>query len=150
MRKLYGIQLRVPIVQYGFQPPQPLGQLIVIIRSSHGQAQAVLDFGGRKSKNDLSALAANSQTVRPFEQGLWPGAQWQTGSVTVQMTWGEHLSKAGRRWTNRGYSGTEKDDVSYCLAEKDVHVCVGAGARFAYTRGKLVQAKRNQTVRLKI
>ena len=114
------------------------------------QAQAVLDFGGRKSKNDLSALAANSQTVRPFEQGLWPGAQWQTGGVTVQMTWGEHLSKAGRRWTNRGYSGTEKDDVSYCLAEKDVHVCVGAGARFAYTRGKLVQAKRNQTVRLKI
>ena len=42
MRKLYGIQLRAPIVQHSFQTPQPRGQLIVIIRSSHGQAQAVL------------------------------------------------------------------------------------------------------------
>lgn len=42
MRKLYGIQLRVPIIQYGFQPPQPLGQFVVVSGSGYGQTQAVL------------------------------------------------------------------------------------------------------------
>ena len=42
MRELYGMQLRAPIVQHGFQTPQPFGQFIVISRSSHSQAQAVL------------------------------------------------------------------------------------------------------------
>lgn len=42
MRKLYGIQLRAPIVQHGFQTPQPLGQFVVVSRRGHSQAQAVL------------------------------------------------------------------------------------------------------------
>ena len=114
------------------------------------RASGVLAFDGRKGNNDLSRLAKDGQIVRPFEKGLWPGKEWAQDGVLIRMQWGKHLSRRGRLWTNAGYSGTEQDDVSYCLQEKDTSLCVGADGRFAQAGDKIIAQQRNQTVRAKI
>ena len=47
---------------------------------------------------------------------------------------------------NAGYSGTEKDDVSYCLKENNVKMCLGAEGRFVELGNQLISNKRNSTV----
>ncbi len=110
------------------------------------KADAVFAFSAEKPKNDLSDLAKDQKTIRPFETGTWPGDVLRFGDVEAEVLWGKHLSRQGRRWMNAGYSGTEKDDVSYCLKENNVKMCLGAEGRFVELGNQLISNKRNSTV----
>lgn len=85
----------------------------------------------------------------PFVQA-WPGESWRVGDTHVTMRWGLHRAKDGHLWENTGYSGTDKDDVSYCVTRSGKEVCVGARARFVQAGGKIAERERNKTVLLKI
>ena len=114
------------------------------------KADAVLAFSAQPAQYDLAELSKTGRVIRPFEPGVWPGDEWSIGKVRIEVVWGIHQNRRGNRWINAGYSGTERDDVSYCLQEGKKKVCIGAGARFAETEGHRIAAQRNQTVKLKI
>ncbi len=114
------------------------------------KADAVLAFSAQPAQYDLAELSKTGQVIRPFEPGVWPGDEWSVGKVRVEVVWGIHQNRRGNRWINAGYSGTERDDVSYCLQEGEKKVCIGAGARFAETEGRQLSSQRNRTVKLKI
>ncbi len=86
----------------------------------------------------------------PFSSGFWPGEKLEVGKSTVLVTWGEHQTRDGRFWMNRGYSGTDKDDVSYCVQNSGKEICFGARARFVHAAGEVVSNQRNKTVKVKI
>ena len=114
------------------------------------KADAVLSFTEREPGPQWSELSRQGGVIRPFADGRWPGDSFLVGDTRIQLDWGLHRTRAGRLWTNAGYSGTKKDDVSYCLQQGKTRVCVGAFARFAQTADGLVLQQRNQTVRAKI
>ncbi len=88
------------------------------------------------------------KTVEPFED-VWPGESLQAGKSRVRVTWGLHQTKTGRLWNNMGYSGTDKDDVSYCVEYTGREVCIGANARFAQTAdGRVIPNRLNETVKI--
>ncbi len=109
------------------------------------QADAVLLTEGVPGKFDYSGLAP--VIIRPFEDA-WPGESiGNFGATEVKMEWGRHATKEGRIWYNTGYSGSKKDDVSYCFAGKKVPLfCVGAGASFVQVQDRVLHAVVNQTV----
>lgn len=114
------------------------------------RADAVLAFTAVAGKNDLSGLSKTGEVIRPFETGVWPGDTLQIGKTTLTVQWAEHQNRNGRFWTNAGYSGTEKDEVSYCLTEKNHSVCLGAGARFVRQGESFFASQKNKTVQVKI
>ena len=114
------------------------------------KATGVLAFTGEETSPAWNKLARTGRVIRPFAGGLWPGDEMTLGSTRVRLEWGRHRTRTGRLWANAGYSGTEKDDVSYCFMQGDTEVCIGAQARFAQTAGKIIPQQRNRTVRLKI
>ncbi len=113
------------------------------------KADAVLLFSEKKSKNDLSRVVPVGRTVRPFAD-VWPGDELVIGGTRMRVVWGRHQTREGRFWTNRGYSGSDKDDVSYCLQSGGKEMCIGAHARFAQAGEKTVFNIRNKTAVLKI
>ena len=113
------------------------------------KADAVLLFSEKKSKNDLSQVVPVGRIVRPFAD-VWPGDELVIGGTRVRVVWGRHQTREGRFWTNRGYSGSDKDDVSYCLQSGGKEMCIGAHARFAQAGEKTVFNIRNKTAVLKI
>ena len=114
------------------------------------QATDILAFTGEGTSPAWKKLSRRERVLRPFADGLWPGDEITLGHTRVRVEWGRHRTRAGRLWTNAGYSGTEQDDVSYCFMQGRTEVCIGAQARFAQTEGKIILQQRNRTVRLKI
>lgn len=110
------------------------------------KADAFLSF---VPQTDLSVGNVAAQRVLPFKD-VWPGESVQIGRSRVRMTWGLHETKDGRFWENKGYSGTKKDDVSYCVENSGREICLGAQARFARTDGKITRGRLNDTVRIKL
>lgn len=87
------------------------------------------------------------KTVVPFG-AVWPEDAFSVGNSRVRVLWGLHETKDGRIWENKGYSGTEKDDVSYCIENSDKEICVGAHARFVRADNKITRGRLNDTVRV--
>lgn len=110
------------------------------------KADALLSFG---PQTDLSAKDVAARSVFPFEDA-WPGESVQIGNSRVRMTWGLHETKDGRLWENNGYSGTDKDDVSYCIENSSREVCLGAHARFVRAENKITRGRLNDTVKIKL
>ena len=113
------------------------------------QPDAILLFTDKPIPPEFSNRFPATRFIRPFEDA-WPGDKISFGPVTVKLNWGEHETREGRRWTNEGYSGSVKDNVSYCFDYKDKKACLGAFARFAYSGDKHTPAQRNKTITLKI
>lgn len=91
-----------------------------------------------------------AKTVVPFKDA-WPGEMFQVGNLRVRVAWGLHQTKEGKLWENKGYSGTDKDDVSYCVETSGKEVCVGAQARFVRLADGAVKSNRlNETVTVKL
>ncbi len=113
------------------------------------QADGVFLTEPPNPKLDYTPLTA--QTVIPFAEN-WPGqTTWQFKHTAVRMEWGRHQTKDGRIWYNTGYSGSKKDDVSYCFAVKnEPEFCVAAGARFVQQGERIIEAALNQTVEEKL
>ena len=112
-------------------------------------ADAVLITDTKPSKFDYTALAP--LVIRPFENN-WPEqTHWTFGKTSIKLIWGLHETQYGRLWQNVGYSGSEKDDVSYCFAvNKRPEFCVGAGAKFIRFENRTVEPVVNQTVEEKV
>lgn len=112
-------------------------------------ADVVLITDTKPSKFDYAALAP--LVVRPFENN-WPEeTHWTFGKTSIKLIWGLHETQTGRLWQNRGYSGSEKDDVSYCFTVKnEPEFCVGAGARFVRFENRTADPVVNQTVEVKL
>ncbi|MBP5429774.1 MAG: ComEC/Rec2 family competence protein [Elusimicrobiaceae bacterium] len=91
------------------------------------------------------------QLIRPFED-VWPGENvGQFKHTAVRMEWGRHSTKDGRIWYNTGYSGSKKDDASYCFAIKEEpEICVAAGARFVQQDARVIEPTLNATVAEKL
>ena len=108
-------------------------------------ADAVLITDTKPSKFDYTGLAP--VVIRPFEDN-WPeGTHWTFGRTYVKLIWGLHETESGRLWQNKGYSGSEKDDVSYCFTVKnEPEFCVGAGAKFIRFTNRTADPVVNQTV----
>ncbi|MBP5616784.1 MAG: hypothetical protein J6X06_03210, partial [Elusimicrobiaceae bacterium] len=71
--------------------------------------------------------------------------------TAVRMEWGRHSTKDGRIWYNTGYSGSKKDDASYCFAIKEEpEICVAAGARFVQQDARVIEPTLNATVAEKL
>lgn len=113
------------------------------------KAAAVLAFTGEEAPGAWGNLSRQGSVLYPFAS-FWPGEEITVGQTRIQVEWGKHRTRAGRFWVNAGYSGTEKDDVSYCFSQGNTRVCVGALARFAQTDRQTLLQQRNKTVRLKI
>ena len=109
------------------------------------QADAVFITDTKPAKFEYGTLAP--LIVRPFENN-WPEeTHWTFGKTSIKLIWGLHETQTGRRWHNRGYSGSEKDDVSYCFAVgQKPEFCVGAGAKFIRLTNRTVDPVVNQTV----
>lgn len=93
-----------------------------------------------------SALYDAKQIISPFGGGYWPGEEISFGKTKVKIVWGEHLTKSGRLWTNKGYSGNGKEDVSYCVSSAGKEVCVGFKGFFIKTENGVFSGKLNQTI----
>lgn len=89
------------------------------------------------------------KTVLPFKD-IWPGESFPAGKSKVHAVWGIHETKEGRIWENKGYSGTDRDDVSYCIENSGREICFGAHARFARAGGKVTHGRLNDTVKIKL
>ena len=120
-----------------------------LLKTGARQADGIFLFTDEPVPPAFSAMFPTAQFIRPFETN-WPGDKIAFGTVTVQLNWGEHETRDGRRWQNEGYSGTDKDDVSYCFYYKGKEACLGAFARFAHGGDKQAYAQRNKTISLKI
>lgn len=109
------------------------------------RADAVLITDTKPSKFDYAGLAP--VIVRPFEDN-WPEeTYWTFGKTSIKLIWGLHETQTGRLWQNKGYSGSEKDDVSYCFAVKnEPEFCVGAQGKFVRLTDRTIDAVVNQTV----
>ena len=120
-----------------------------LYKLGHRRADAVLLTDKRSSKFDYSSFCA--KTIIPFES-MWPTDKMEMPhKVTISMQWGLHETKKGRIWYNTGYSGSDKDDVSYCFAvSTDLPFCVASGARFLLSPGFRVKPIVNQTVKIKL
>ncbi len=112
-------------------------------------ADAVLVTDTKPAKFDYTGLAPI--IIRPFEDN-WPEeTHWTFGRTCVKLIWGLHETQSGRLWQNKGYSGSDKDDVSYCFAVKnEPEFCVGAGAKFVRFTNRTVDPVVNQTVEVKL
>lgn len=108
-------------------------------------ADAVLITDTKPSKFDYTSLAP--VVIRPFENN-WPNeSHWTFGRTCVKLIWGLHETQSGRLWYNTGYSGTDRDDVSYCFSGPRVpQFCVGAGAKLVRFQHKTVDPVTNHTV----
>ncbi len=113
------------------------------------QAEAVLLTDVNPSKFDYTGLAP--VIIRPFEN-TWPDeSHWTFGQTSVKLIWGLHETKAGRIWQQVGYSGTDKDDVSYCFAvNNQPEFCVGAHGKFVRLENRTVDPIVNQTVEVRL
>ena len=120
-----------------------------LLKTGVKQPNAILLFTDESVPPEFSARFSNARVIRPFADN-WPGDNFAFGPVTVQLNWGEHETREGRRWISEGYSGTDKDDASYCFIYKGKKACLGAFARFAYSGDKSAPAQRNKTIALKI
>nr|QGT50906.1 hypothetical protein Elusimicrob2101_1690 [uncultured Elusimicrobia bacterium] len=88
--------------------------------------------------------------IIPFKD-LWPGESFQAGACRIRAEWGVHQAKNGRLWENKGYSGTDKDDLSYCIEYSGREVCIGANARFVQLAdGSVVANRLNETIKIKL
>ena len=89
--------------------------------------------------------------IHPFED-FWPTQTVEKfGQTEVSMQWGVHVTKEGRIWYNTGYSGSNKDDVSYCFKVGEVPAfCIGAGARFVLSQDQVISSEVNRTVEVKL
>lgn len=87
------------------------------------------------------------KTSAPFG-AVWPEEEFSVGNSRVRVLWGLHETKDGRIWENKGYSGTEKDDVSYCVENSGKEICVGAHARFVRAENKITRGRLNDTVKV--
>ena len=113
------------------------------------QADAVFITDTKPSKFDYAGLAP--LVIRPFENN-WPEeTDWKFGKISVKLIWGLHETKTGRLWQNRGYSGSEKDDVSYCFSVgRRPEFCVGAQGKFVRLTDRTIDPVVNQTVEEKL
>ncbi len=112
-------------------------------------ATALFATDTKPAKYDFSAVAP--LIIRPFENN-WPDqTHWTFGQTSVKLIWGLHETKNGRLWYNTGYSGSDKDDVSYCFTVKNKpEFCVGAGAKLVRLQNRTVDPVVNQTVEVKL
>ena len=113
------------------------------------KAQAVFITEIKPSKFNYTGLA--SLVVYPFENN-WPEeTDWTFGKTSVKLIWGLHETQTGRLWQNVGYSGSEKDDVSYCFAvKKQTEFCVGAAAEFVRLQNRSIEPVLNHTVEVRL
>ena len=109
------------------------------------KAKAVFITDTKPSKFDYAELAP--LVVYPFKNN-WPEeTDWTFGKTSVKLIWGLHETQTGRLWQNVGYSGSEKDDVSYCFrVKKQPEFCVGAAAKFVRLENRILEPVVNQTV----
>ena len=124
-------------------PPEKIENALRKLGRLH--ADAVLITDTKPSKFDYSSLTP--VVIRPFENN-WPQeSTWTFGKTSVKLIWGLHETQSGRLWYNTGYSGTEKDDVSYCFdVPHTPQFCVGAGAKLVRFQHKTVDPVTNHTV----
>ena len=120
-----------------------------LLKTGVKQPNAILLFTDEPVPPEFSTRFFKARVIRPFADN-WPGDNFAFGPVTAQLNWGEHETREGRRWISEGYSGTDKDDASYCFIYKGKKACLGAFARFAYSGEKHATAQRNKTIALKI
>ena len=113
------------------------------------KADGVFLTDTKPTKFDYSSLAP--LVVRPFADN-WPEeTDWKFGKTSVKLIWGLHETQTGRLWQNRGYSGSDKEDVSYCFTVKqNPSFCVGAGAKFVRLKDRTIDPVINQTVQVKL
>jgi len=123
--------------------------LRALYKTGARQADAVFLFT-EKANPKFEVEKLSDRIIVPFEKETWPGAEMFIGQTRVRVVWGLHETKDGRIWYNEGYSGTDKDDVSYCLENSGKEICIGAHARFARTSGKTVRGILNDTVRVRL
>ena len=134
------------VVGEGLSPEKIKNALYKI---GHRHADAVLLTETKPSKFKYEELT--SKIVHPFED-IWPAQTvGKFGPAEVSIQWGIHVTKEGRIWYNTGYSGSKKDDVSYCfkVGEKPAF-CIGAGARFVLSQGKVISSQANRTLEVKL
>lgn len=111
------------------------------------RAEAFLPFS-EHTKYSWNQVAG--KTLLPFTD-VWPGQTFGVGSARIRLEWGLHAAKDGRVWENKGYSGTDKDDVSYCFETPKGEACIGAHARFVrLADGTIIHNRLNDTVKIKL
>ncbi len=120
---------------------------LALYKTGVRRAEVFLPFSAQ-TKYDWHLIA--EKTILPFTE-IWPGQTVDTRGTRVRLMWGLHETKEGRLWENQGYSGTDKDDVSYCFETQRGEVCIGAYARFVrLADGTVVRNRLNDTVKIKL
>ena len=128
-------------------PPEKIKN--ALYKVGHLHADAVLLTQTKPSKFKYDELAPH--IIRPFED-FWPTQTvGKFGQTDVFVQWGIHATKEGRIWYNTGYSGSKKDDASYCFkVGGDPAFCIGAAARFVLLQDQVVTSEVNKTVEVKL
>lgn len=119
-----------------------------LYKAGFAEAEAMFLFKDEKSSYPLSAYKAK-QVIVPFSGGYWPNDEISFGKTKAKVVWGEHQTKDGRLWTNEGYSGNGKEDVSYCISFSEEEVCIGFGGYFIKNKEGIFPTKLNQTLFVK-
>lgn len=113
------------------------------------KADAVLYFSDKTPKEPLSAYLEVGKEIIPFTGDVWPGDTIALGNTMVTVDWGLWPGAEGVQ-PRRGYSGSNRDSVSYCFKNAQTHFCIGALGKFVQTDKRFVFSEKNQTVLLKI
>ena len=72
----------------------------------------------------------------PEIKRLWNGEEINGQGWKAKSIWGIRISRDGKKWINRGYSGRKTDSLSYRMLINDYSITTGANSHFASFKGK--------------
>lgn len=121
-----------------------------LYRLGRRRLNGVLHLSDRLPKTSLATLMPVDQEITPFSIGKWPDASFFFDPVTVTLRWPLYIDREGAIHTQKGYSGSKEDSVSYCFETATKDFCIGEHGRFVQLGSKIVFSERNKTVLLKI
>ena len=121
-----------------------------LYRLGRRRLNGVLHLSDRLPKTSLATLMPVDQEIMPFSIGRWPDASFPFDPVTITLRWPLYIDREGAVYTQKGYSGSKEDSVSYCFATATRDFCIGEHGRFVQVGSKIVFSERNKTILLKI
>ncbi|MDR0291778.1 MAG: ComEC family competence protein [Elusimicrobium sp.] len=122
------------------------GKTIVTVKNFDEDVLRRALFSLSKRKADIvfapREFSFASKTVKPFKD-IWPGEKINLGNIEVEGFWGVNKGYI-KFWENAGYSGTDKDGMSFNFTGSRA-IFTGGENNFIKFDGEVLPAEKNGT-----
>ncbi|WP_424245412.1 competence protein ComEC [Elusimicrobium posterum] len=104
---------------------------------------ALLGLGRKKADIEISPTPKElgKKEIIPFA-GIWPGEIISYKNINIEALWGISGSET-KRWNNLGYSGTDKDCISFNFSHKNTNFTTACENKFILRGENYTPAARN-------